>query len=124
MLTVDLTWLFLTRLGDALFRSLAATPPPSMSAFPEGGPLGALTSTLVLLAGMLIWLGFKTEPLACVATLATFTDSFHRFPFWQGGRNADFLKFHFFQSLTPVGGLLLLALLGPGRLSIDAKKRE
>ena len=28
---------------------------------------------------------------------AAFADAFNRFPFWEGGRNADFHQFHFFQ---------------------------
>lgn len=119
LLTVDLTVVFGQRLLGAL-----ASYTHAASEADASDTIGALTYVIMLLAGMMIWLGFKAQPVACVVTLATFTDSFKRFPFWTGSRNADFLKFHFFQSMTPVGGLLLLALRGPGKLSIDAKKSK
>jgi uncharacterized membrane protein YphA (DoxX/SURF4 family) len=113
LLTTDLIYVFGVRCASALFGGA------------EGGAVHAiLRDALILAAGVLIWLGFKTEPIACVVTLASFVDSLFRFPFWHGGRNAEFLQFHFFQSMTPVGGLLLLALLGPGKLSMDATTKK
>ena len=83
--------------------------------------IAGLTHLLILTMAVMVWLGLKTEACASVGALAAFTDTFFRFPFWHGGRNYDHLKFHFFQAMTPVGGLLLLVALGPGRLSVDAK---
>jgi len=109
LLTVDLTCVFLSRL--LAFDGSLGSPHPRIA-----------LDVLLLVAGIFIWLGLKTQPLACAVALYTFCDSFVRFPFFLGGPKADFRKFFFFQAMTTVGGLLLLALHGPGKLSIDAKK--
>jgi len=110
LLTVDLTVVFTTRLMQDLF--------------PVASLLGTALDAFPLVGGVLVWLGFKTEACATAVALACLVDTFHRFPFWTGTPDADFLRFHFFQAMTPVGGLLLLAALGPGRLSVDFKAKR
>ena len=94
--------------------------------FDTGLAAGLATTTyvLILLAGVMVWLGFKTQECACIIALAAFTDAFFRFPFWDGSRNVDHQRFHFFQAMTPVGGLLLIVALGPGRFSVDAHSKR
>jgi len=108
LLTVDLIWVFGMRLVS-----------PDTDIFPAN-----LLHLFPLLGGLMVWLGFKTTVCAVAVAVAAFADAIHRYPFWSGGSNADFWRFHFFQALTPVGGMLLLAALGPGRFSIDAKAKR
>jgi len=108
LLTIDLTWVFGMRLIS-----------PDTDAFPAN-----LLHLFPLLGGVMVWLGFKTDMCAVAVALAAFADAIHRYPFWSGGAHADYWRFHFFQALTPVGGMLLLAALGPGRFSIDAKAKR
>jgi uncharacterized membrane protein YphA (DoxX/SURF4 family) len=116
LLTVDLTLVFATRLLD-IFDVVHHT------GYVAAG-LASTTYCLVLLGGLMVWLGFKTQPCACIMALAALTDAFYRYPFWRGGATADFFRFHFFQAMTPVGGLLLLAALGPGQLSVDVRYKK
>jgi len=73
----------------------------------------------------MVWFGFKTTASASMIALACLSDAFFRFPFWTSvsSASADVLRFHFFQAMTPVGGLLLLVALGPGRFSYDSHSK-
>ena len=58
---------------------------------------------------------------ATALAVAVGMDTIFRFPFWAvDADRRDNIQFHFFQSLSLVGGMLLLAVHGPGRLSLDS----
>ena len=121
LLTIDLAVDFGARLLEILFGS-SSTPHATSSL---SMLLMSTTYLLVLLSGVMVWVGFKTEFCACVIALAAFIDAFVRYPFWLAATAsaADVERFHFFQMMAPVGGFLLLVALGPGRFSIDRQAK-
>merc|ERR1711977_707676 len=84
--------------------------------------IGALLTCLVCSA---VLLGFKakTGAVLLIALLGVGNVLMH--PFWSVRPHLyDFTKFYFFQTLSMIGGLMLLVLHGPGGLSVggDSKK--
>jgi len=84
----------------------------------------AFAAALMLAAGVMIWLGFRTRTCGTIAALGALIDATYRFPFYAGGAKADWNRFHFFQAMTPVGGLALIAAFGPGEISLDEKRKK
>lgn len=73
-----------------------------------------------------IVVGFKTKASAAVMTVMLFTHNIFVNQFWQylsHNANRDFLKYEFFQTLSIVGGLLIIVNAGAGELSFDEKKK-
>lgn len=69
--------------------------------------------------------GFKTKLASLVLCTIlflsnVFTNAFWSVPSWQ----VDYVKYDFFQTLSVVGGLLMIVNLGAGQLSVDEKKKE
>jgi uncharacterized membrane protein YphA (DoxX/SURF4 family) len=83
-----------------------------------------LCALLMAAAAALVCLGFRTRSCATLAAFGAAMDAVHRFNFWsaQSVSSADLHRFHFFQAMTPVGGLLLIAACGPGTISLDEKR--
>jgi len=79
-------------------------------------------AALLLAAFVLVCLGFRTRVVAAVAALGALIDATYRFPFLTVG--GEWNRFHFFQAMTPVGGLALIAAFGPGSMSLDAKLKK
>jgi putative oxidoreductase len=83
-------------------------------------PLAAAASIVMeFFVGLLLLLGIATQPLALLLFLFTFATALmgHRFWTLQGpARHENQLMF--FKNLGLMGGLLLLAVTGPGRFAV------
>lgn len=85
---------------------------------------------IIILFGLVactsIVVGYKTKVAAAFLTLLLFTYNIAVNQFWKYlsfNANRDFLKYEFFQTLSIVGGLLIIVNAGAGELSIDEKKK-
>lgn len=85
---------------------------------------------LIILFGLVactsIVVGYKTKFAASVLTILLFSYNFVVNQFWNYltfNSNRDFLKYEFFQTLSIVGGLLLIVNAGAGEFSFDEKKK-
>ncbi|KAF9819404.1 hypothetical protein IEO21_02147 [Rhodonia placenta] len=86
----------------------------------------AFVSVIGLAACIMVAVGFKAKWSAAflVIMLSVFNVFINA---WWSVHSAhpqrDFLKYDFFQTLSIVGGLILLVNMGPGGLSVDEKKK-
>ncbi|KAI8141414.1 SURF4 family-domain-containing protein [Fennellomyces sp. T-0311] len=85
-----------------------------------------LVSLLGLVACVMVAVGFKARwsAMFLVLFLSVFNILINNF--WSVNHSyfkRDFLKYDFFQTLSTVGGFLLLVNMGPGGYSIDEKKK-
>ncbi|KAI8368936.1 SURF4 family-domain-containing protein [Blakeslea trispora] len=84
-------------------------------------------SLLGLAACVMVAVGFKAKWSAMFLVLFLSVLNVFVNNFWSVQHSyykRDFLRYDFFQSLSTVGGFLLLASTGPGGLSYDEKKKE
>jgi putative oxidoreductase len=82
--------------------------------------LAALTIALEVGGGLLLLLGVKARwvALAFVGFLIVITPIFHGF--WDvPAAQAQAQQIHFLKNVAILGGMLLIAAFGPGRLSVD-----
>jgi uncharacterized membrane protein YphA (DoxX/SURF4 family) len=94
-------------------------------AFSNPSFFGIAGSLLLLGLSGLVCAGFKTEWSALILTVVLGISNCFMYPFWSvHERLVDFYKYYFFQTLSVMGGMMLLALHGPGGISLDqgAKK--
>ena len=86
--------------------------------------LNVLAMLILLTLSIMVCVGFKTEWSALMLAVVLFVASLWMYPFWAvHERLFDFYKYYFFQTLSVIGGLMLLTLHGPGGISLDGQKK-
>ncbi|KAG0055791.1 hypothetical protein BGZ83_007371 [Gryganskiella cystojenkinii] len=85
-----------------------------------------IASLIGFAACVMIAVGFKAKLSAMFLVLFLSVFNIVVNNFWsveKGHMQKDFLKYDFFQTLSIMGGLLLLVTIGPGGMSVDEKKK-
>jgi len=91
-----------------------------------GAPLPTLSALIAIAmecgAGILLVVGSCTRPLALLLALYTIGTAFIGHRYWtMAGPEQYASMINFYKNVSIVGGLLLLALTGPGKYSLDGK---
>lgn len=83
------------------------------------------TIAIEILGSIALLIGFKTRVAAAVLAIFTLLASIAGHAYWAVPAEQVFVqKLMFFKNLAVVGGLLLLAIQGAGRLSIDGTSEQ
>lgn len=72
-----------------------------------------------LFGGLAVIIGFQTRLAACLLILFTLGTAFIFHPFWVEGQWNIFWK-----EISMIGGLVVVAAVGPGALSIDERIKQ
>ena len=91
-----------------------------------GAPVPMLAAIIAVImefaVGILLVAGFYTRPLAVLLALYTLGTAFIGYHFWtMTGADHMANMINFYKNVSITGGLLALAVTGPGRISIDRK---
>jgi len=79
--------------------------------------IGTVMCTMVIL-------GFQAKMTAVILLVGVSIANVLLNGFWDRRTNRDVMQYDFFQTLSVLGGFILLALLGPGDLSMDERKKK
>lgn len=93
----------------------------------EFHPFIILQNIIAIILMAAVTVGYKTKLSALILVLWLTVLNFYTNAFWTIDSHRpmhDFLKYDFFQTLSVIGGLLMIVLLGPGGLSIDNHKKD
>lgn len=91
-----------------------------------GAPLPAVAAAIAVVmeffVGIALVIGFYTRPLAALMALFVLGTALIGHPFWRM-EGAEYManQLNFFKNIAIIGGLLLLAVSGPGRYSVDGR---
>ncbi|CAD6540957.1 Inner membrane protein YphA [Paraburkholderia hiiakae] len=91
-----------------------------------GAPVPMLSAVIAVImefaVGILLLVGFYTRPLAVLLAIYTVATAFIGHHFWtMTGADQMMNMINFYKNISIAGGLLALAVTGPGRISIDRK---
>lgn len=82
----------------------------------------AATIAIEILGSLAILIGFKTRTAAAILAIFTVAASIAGHAYWAVPAEQVFVqKLLFFKNMAVVGGLLLLAIQGAGKLSLDGR---
>jgi putative oxidoreductase len=92
----------------------------------DGLPLPTLAAIIAVVVelgfGLLIAVGFFTRPIAVIFAVYTVATAFIGHRYWAlTGMEQYMGMINFYKNISIAGGLLLLAVTGPGRYAIDRK---
>ncbi|AFJ47055.1 DoxX family protein [Shimwellia blattae] len=91
-----------------------------------GAPLPTVAAAIAVLmevaGSILIAIGFFTRPLAIIFAVYTLATGFIGHPYWTMSGDAVMPNMiNFYKNLAITGGFILLALTGPGAISVDRR---
>jgi putative oxidoreductase len=90
---------------------------------PNSTALAALTGVFELVAGLAIAIGFKARWAALLLAAFTLVASFLYHSYWSAPADQQVVvQLLFMKNMAIIGGLLVLAALGPGPASMDARR--